>query len=44
MKTPDQKFHDRSKIEQAFNLSKGRSKKEMITALRDIVLKSHGNV
>ena len=44
MKSPEQKFHDKTKIEQAFNLSKGKPKKEMITALRDIVLKSMGNV
>jgi hypothetical protein len=44
MKSPDQRFHNKEKIEQAFNLSKGRSKKEMLNALRDIVLKSMGNV
>ena len=44
MKSPDQRFHNKERIEQAFNLSKGRSKKEMLNALRDIVLKSMGNV
>lgn len=44
MKSPDQRFHNKEKIEQVFNLSKGRSKKEMLNALREIVLKSMGNV
>lgn len=44
MKSPDQRFHNKDRIAQAFSSSKGKPKKEMITALRDIVLKSHGNV
>ncbi|MHB9703237.1 hypothetical protein ACYB9R_00700 [Alcaligenes aquatilis] len=44
MKSPDQRFHNKDRIAQAFNSSKGKPKKEMLNALRDIVLKSMGNV
>ncbi|NYT61871.1 hypothetical protein H0A66_05990 [Alcaligenaceae bacterium] len=44
VKSPDQRFHDKVKIAQAFNSSKGKPKKEMLNTLRDIVLKSMGNV
>ena len=44
MKSPDQRFHNKDRIAQAFNSSKGKPKKEMLNTLRDIVLKSMGNV